>query len=220
MGLLTKGPRTTALAVRRNHRADRVFVDENGYSRCEFPATCLAAHNRFSRHRCRLLFGPVADVLALLHRDHDELERALTELGIADRSERELRDTLDAIRVGLAAHAEGEGLMMRAMLSNAHPPALVYLLCSQVIAAHLAQEGALAALEQARPGSRAWRERAAHLKNLIDHHDEHESACVLPALRDYLPSDVYNTLAGSYASARLRALGTVPMKIVSDDELA
>jgi hypothetical protein len=53
---------------------------------------------------------------------------------------------------------------------------------------------------------------------LIDHHDQHEAACVVPALRDYLPVDVYRSLAATYASARLRALGTVPMRTVRIDE--
>jgi hypothetical protein len=156
------------------------------------------------------------DVHSLLRRDHDELERVLQIMIAPSSTEPELREALEAVHVGLAAHAEAESVMLRAMLDVAHPPALVYLLCSQVVAAHLAQEGALVSLEATRPGTQAWRDRAAHLRNLIDHHDEHESACVLPALRDYLPSDVYTRLAGSYASARLRALGTIPIPVIDD----
>lgn len=106
------------------------------------------------------------------------------------------------------------------MLEVVHPPALVYLLCSQVVAAHIAQRGALADVENTRRGSPAWRDRARHLRNLIAYHDEHESACVMPALRDYIPHPVYRTLAGSYATARLRALGTQPLPIFIDEPIA
>jgi hypothetical protein len=159
----------------------------------------------------------MADVLALLRRDHDELERALAVMTAPGASDRELRDALEGVHVGLAAHAEAEAAILRSMLDVVHPPALVYLLCSQVIAAHLAQEGALVSLEKTRPGSEAWRERAMHLRNLIDHHAEHESACVLPALRDYLPPEIYGSLAGRYASARLRAMGTVPIAVIVEE---
>jgi hypothetical protein len=156
----------------------------------------------------------MVDVLALLCRDHTELERVLQVMIAPASPEAELREALEAVHVGLSAHAEAEGVMLRAMLDRSHPPALVYLLCSQVVAAHLAQEGALVSLEASRPGTQQWRDRAAHLRNLIDHHDLHERSCVLPALRDYLPRDIYQRLASSYASARLRALGTVPIPVI------
>jgi hypothetical protein len=157
-----------------------------------------------------------ADVLVLLRRDHAELVKALGVLASIGATDRELREALDAVRIGLAAHVEGEGAMLREALEREHPPAFVYLLCSQVLGAHLAQEGALHALERTRRGGPAMRERALHLRALIDHHADHEKACVVPALRDYLPTEAYAALAAAYASARLRALGTIPIAILDE----
>jgi hypothetical protein len=153
----------------------------------------------------------MGDVLVLLRRDHAELGRALRVLTALDASEPALAEALEAVQLGLLAHAAGEGRLIHALLEEAHPPAFVYLLCSQVIAAHFAQEAALAALERTRPGSPAFRERAAHLAELIRHHDEHEAACVIPALRDHLSPTMYDELSRSYSTGRLRALGTIPL---------
>lgn len=160
------------------------------------------------------------DVWMLLRRDHDELERALAVLVEPGSSALELCDAIEAVHLGLAAHTEAERAMLHAALDSARPPAAVYALCAQVVAAHRSQHRTLASLETARRGTDAWRELAAQLRSLIGRHAEHESGCVLPALRVHLPNETYSLLAGSYASARLRALGTVPIAIFGDDELS
>ena len=116
------------------------------------------------------------------------------------------RTALDGICLGLVAHAQGEAMALGLALDLLNPPPLVYLLCSQVTAAHAAQKVALANLSATRCGSVAFRDRASHLRNLIVHHDEHEAACVIPALRDYLPRGYYDQLASCYATTRLHTL--------------
>ncbi|HEU0036658.1 MAG TPA: hypothetical protein VFQ53_38860 [Kofleriaceae bacterium] len=154
---------------------------------------------------------PLPDVLTLVRRDHDELDQALRVMSESIASERELREAQEAVELGLAAHVEGEGRALRGVLELTQPPALVYLLCSQLMTAHVAQEAALVQLKQARIGTASWRERAAQLRALVRQHHAHEEACVLPALRDYVPRATYAGLAGRYATARLRSLGTIPM---------
>ncbi|MBS1123761.1 MAG: hypothetical protein H6Q90_5989 [Deltaproteobacteria bacterium] len=155
----------------------------------------------------------MGDVLVLLRRDHAELRGALGVLVAADASDHELGDALEAVRLGLLSHTSGEGWLIDAVLDEVHPSAIVYLLCSQVLAAHFAQEAALAALEQARRGDQTFRERAAHLADLIQDHDKHEARCVIPALRDYLSRELYGELCRSYSIGRLRALGTIPLTL-------
>ena len=160
-----------------------------------------------------------ADLLTLLRRDHDELGRALAVMVEPRSSDRDLCDAIGSVHLGLAVHTEAERAMLRAALESAHPPGSVYELCAQVVGAHLSQERALASLDNARRGTAAWRELAAQLRSLFDHHDEHEFAQVIPALRESLSNEAYGALAGSYASARLRALGTVPIALIFEDDV-
>jgi len=148
------------------------------------------------------------EVATLLRQHHAELERFLGVM-ISISSDAAHRTALDAVALGLEAHAAGESTALNLALDQLSPPPLVYLLASQVTAAHFAQHTALANLTATRRGSAAWRDRANHLRNLIIHHDEHEAACVIPALRDYLPRPHYDHLASCYATARLHSLVAV-----------
>jgi ribosomal 50S subunit-associated protein YjgA (DUF615 family) len=80
------------------------------------------------------------------------------------------------------------------------------MLVAQARAAHLAQEGALSALVSARPGTTAWRDRAQHLRELVRYHAAQEEESLLPALRLHAPREIYDSLAGAFATERLRQL--------------
>ncbi|MEJ7604524.1 MAG: hypothetical protein WKG01_42105 [Kofleriaceae bacterium] len=149
------------------------------------------------------------DVSSLVHQHHTELERSLDVL-TSVTSVASQRVALDGLSLGLPAHAEAEATALGLALDGLRPPPLVYLLCSQLVAAHTAQHHALVGLRATRCGSIAWRDRAHQLRVLITHHDEHEAACVIPALRDYLPRAHYDQLASCYATARLQSLVAVP----------
>ena len=146
------------------------------------------------------------DFAALLRGDHGELGRALRAILAPSSTEAECRSALDGLRLGFAAHAEGESTVLREALDRSQAPSTLYFLVAQTFAAHLAQETALAALADARPGTTAWHDRGVYLRELVRHHAEHEEACVLPALRDHLPRGEFAALAGAYATERLRAL--------------
>jgi hypothetical protein len=79
-----------------------------------------------------------------------------------------------------------------------------------VTAAHATQERALEALAGMRPGAAAWRAQVRRLGELMAEHTGHEAASVLPALRDTLPSAVFDRLATHYAAVRKRALELRP----------
>ena len=151
------------------------------------------------------------DVSSLVHQHHTELERSLDVL-TSTTSEAGQRLALEGLSLGLPAHAEAEATALGLALDGLSPPPLVYLLCSQLAAAHAAQQAVLDGLRATRCGSYAWLERATQLRHLITHHDEHEAACVIPALRDYLPRTHYDQLAGCYATARLYSLVAMPFE--------
>lgn len=136
---------------------------------------------------------------SLVRRDHDELHDALRLLGDG-------RDPTLLVRVqrGFEAHTEAQTVILGALLEHVRPPPSVYFLVAQVVAAHLAQETALAHLVAQPAGSPAFHERAQHLRRLCTHHADHEAACVLPALAEHVPRDDYRALAASYARERER----------------
>ncbi|MGE0399204.1 MAG: hemerythrin domain-containing protein [Kofleriaceae bacterium] len=142
-----------------------------------------------------------SDFLTLVHRDHADLQLELTQLLDPEATAIELRMALDGVRLGLTAHAEAEDIVLGMFDAI---PKLVGLI-RQARDAHLAQESALSSLVSARPQTAAWRERAAHLRDLVASHARHEERHLLPALRECAP-DQYRVLAGKFATERLRQL--------------
>jgi hypothetical protein len=142
------------------------------------------------------------DFLTLLQRDHIDLQGELTRLLDPEATVSQLRSSLDGVRLGLTAHAEAEDIV----LGRFDGIVALGLLVAQARAAHLAQEGALSALVSARPGTTAWRERAHRLRELVQYHAAQEQESLLPALRLHAPPHVYASLAGAFATERLRQL--------------
>lgn len=143
-----------------------------------------------------------ADFLTLLHRDHSDLQQELTKLLEPTATIAELRSLLDGVRLGLMAHAEAEDIVLGRFLMV---PAL-QVIVAQAHAAHLAQEGALAALLTSRPGTMGWRDQARHLRDLVTYHARQEEQILVPALREHAPEDDLRRLAGAFATERLRQL--------------
>jgi len=146
----------------------------------------------------------MTDFLMLLQRDHRDLEAGLDEL-LRANTVVQIRSVLDGVRLGLTAHAEAEDIVLYGALVAAGTPGELGDLIGQARSAHLAQEGALSYLVCATPGSREWRDRARKLRDLVHGHAFHEEQEVLPAIRRLAPT-VYEGLAGSFATERLRQL--------------
>ena len=142
------------------------------------------------------------DFLALLRRDHTDLQEELTQLLDPAAGVAELRTALDGVRLGLIAHAEAEDIV----LGTFELLPELQLLIAQARAAHRAQEGALSALVGARPQTQGWFQSAEHLRELVECHAVHEERYLLPALRAHVPSDHFTRLAGRFATERLRQL--------------
>jgi hypothetical protein len=102
----------------------------------------------------------------------------------------------------LTAHAEAEDIV----LTRFETMPSLSVLVAQARASHLAQEGALSSLVSARAGTTAWRERALHLRELVRYHAAREAESLLPALRLHAPRELYESLAGAFATERLRQL--------------
>jgi hypothetical protein len=141
------------------------------------------------------------DFLTLLQRDHGDLQMELTQLLDPIATVSQLRSALDGVRLGLTAHAEAEDIVLARFEVISPLEGLVRL----ARGAHLAQEGALSALVTTRPGTKAWRDRAYHLRELVHDHAEQEEQHLLPALREHSPR-MYAQLAGAFATERLRQL--------------
>jgi hypothetical protein len=147
------------------------------------------------------------DLLALLQRDHHDLERGLTALVEPAASLRQIRDALDGVRLGLTAHAEAEDIVLHAVLPLCASIRELTALVNEVRTGHLAQEAALAALVCAPPGSITWCDRAQRLLRMVTRHAATEEHEVLPMIRACAPPGVYETLAGEFATERLRQVG-------------
>jgi len=142
------------------------------------------------------------DFVTLLHRDHADLQKELALLLDPNATVAELRGSLDGVRLGLTAHVEAEDIVLARF--EAIPP--LDVLIAQSRTAHLAQEGALSALVSARPGTGLWRDRANHLRELVRHHAAQAEQLLIPGLRTHLPRELYDALAGEFATERLRQL--------------
>lgn len=142
------------------------------------------------------------DFGTLVQRDHVDVQKELGRLLDPGATRSQLSSALDGVRLGLTAHAEAEDIVLGRFEAI---PALLPVV-AEAHAAHLAQENALAALVSARPATSAWRDRAVHLRELIRRHAMREELELLPALRYHAPRDLYHSLAGAFATERLRQL--------------
>lgn len=142
------------------------------------------------------------DFGTLVQRDHVDVQKELTRLLEPAATRAQLGSALDGVRLGLTSHAGAEDIV----LGRCEAIPGLELVVAEARAAHLAQENALAALVSARPSTSAWRDRAVHLRELIRRHAMREELELLPALRQHAPSELYRSLAGAFATERLRQL--------------
>ncbi|CAN5388953.1 hypothetical protein BH11MYX1_BH11MYX1_01540 [soil metagenome] len=145
------------------------------------------------------------DILTLLHRDHEDIEQGIIALLDRTSSIGQIRTALDGVRLGLTAHAEAEDIVFSVALSKAAARAALSTMIQGAAESHRQQERTLAELVVTALGSREWFARASRLLGLVHDHAGYEERNVLPAIRELAP-DVYPTLAGMFATERLRQL--------------
>jgi hypothetical protein len=179
--------------------------------------------NRTTRRRSGIVSAHgsrMPDFLQLVRRDHDDLEAGLRELVRPMLATTDLRTTLDGVRLGLTAHAEAEDIVLYGALAHDPPPAFVQQIVAEARRAHLEQESALASLVCAMPETAAWRTRAQHLHELVRRHAAHEEQTVIPALREHIPMAAYASLAGKFATERMRQLAMLqPSAVYATQEV-
>jgi hypothetical protein len=135
----------------------------------------------------------------LIHREHCELGLELALLASASTRMDELRAALDAVVLGLTAHAEAEIIALRS-LQRIEP---LQTFIAEIDAEHLTQERALSALICAPLGSACSRDRAEDLRGLICHHAAKEERYLPAAVRAHAGPEAYAALAATYATERL-----------------
>lgn len=144
---------------------------------------------------------------SLIHRDHEDLDRTLTAMTAPPTSATEAVALLEALRIGMTAHAIGQTMVFRDLLDLSCPQALTAMVRT-ILDEHRAQARALAALANARPGTSAWNTRASELRGLLlDHVAREELARI--SQWDHVPADVQQSLASTYATERLRRMAVV-----------
>jgi hypothetical protein len=146
----------------------------------------------------------MTDFVTLLQRDHHDLEAGLDELLDAVTAP-QIRSALDGVRLGLAAHAEAEDIVMYGALMHAVAQDVLERVVVHARVAHAAQERMLGSVVSSLPGSSPWRSRVQTLRDMVRLHAEYEEQIVLPLIRDLEPV-LYGSLAGKFATERLRQL--------------
>lgn len=149
-----------------------------------------------------------ADVLLLLHRDHEDLDRVLAAMLEPATSAVECVGLLEALRIGFTAHASAHGTVLQRLAEDRESPPHLRVLLAAVLDEHREQSRSLAILATLRPGSAAWTTRALELRVLMLDHASREDS-VRAALCDQLDSPTRTLLARDYAGERLRRFGLV-----------
>ncbi|MEO8843941.1 MAG: hemerythrin domain-containing protein [Kofleriaceae bacterium] len=145
------------------------------------------------------------DILTLLRRDHDDLDKGLVTLLDPAKSLGQIRTALDGVRLGLTAHAEAEDIVFTHAIRYSPARPALEAVVEEAAHAHRLQEIALAALVCTPLDTPEWYRRCEALRELVLDHARYEEGGVLPALRELAP-EMYPTLAGKFATERLRQL--------------
>ena len=149
------------------------------------------------------------DLCALVRRDHDDLDRALSAMTSTTPLD-ELPELLDVFRLALAVHMTAEARVLDALLEVATTPrdALRWLV-AQVQQEHALQQAAADDLTVIVPGSAAWYDRALRLRSdVLDHTTRAD--LMRAAIEAHLPKDDRRMLASRFATERMRVLSTTP----------
>lgn len=156
----------------------------------------------------------MVDLAVLVARDHEQLEQTISLLVEPSSSREARKSALEAARVGLATHADGEAKVLHAALAHVAAPQDFAGLVAQVLAAHRTQESILRRMDhQADRG--VWVGSVVRLRRSLAAHAEHEQLVVMTALRRCLPTAEYQRLAGAYAAEKMRALGLMRLLLAS-----
>lgn len=147
------------------------------------------------------------DVCALVRRDHEDLDRALSAMVDPMTQPSELSNLLEVFRLALAVHSAAEANVMDTLIDRAGVPRTLSILAMQSRVEHVAQRAAAESLSFVRPGSIAWYSHALELRVLVLDHASRADQ-LRWTLQEHVPTTLQQSLAGTYATQRMRVLAS------------
>ncbi len=115
---------------------------------------------------------------------------------------------LDALRIGLTAHAAAHGLVLQQLADENTTPALVRAIVGNVFEDHRDEARAIAALASVRPGTSAWLARTAELRAHMREHSSRDES-VRASWCEHVAADMRRRFVSAYATERLRRFGVI-----------
>ena len=152
------------------------------------------------------------DLRGLIRADHDDLDRTLVALINGSGDDAEL---LDALRVGLGAHAVAERLVLRDLLGPVASSRIVTDLVRGLLDEHRKHESMVAALAAQRHGTVEWRTRLLDLRVSVLDHAAREELIGATLLGHVTPARRHE-LAREYATERLRRFASLDIGPVAE----
>ena len=160
------------------------------------------------------------DVCELVRRDHDDIERAVTEMVDPQRTPAELAESLDTLRLVLAVHIASQAKVFDALRAHGRDLGILKLVAMQEHDDHVGQRNLVRALLQTRPASLAWYDLALRLRIAILDHDFRADQDVW-SMREHVSPELRTQLAELYATQRMLVVtSTSPYRIVEQRVLA
>jgi hypothetical protein len=155
------------------------------------------------------------DFVALVSRDHDDLDRALVAMVTPETKTEELSELLDSLRLALAIHVAAEDKVMRVVLLHHDTPALRDLVVRSRNE-HRRHQASADALCGLRPGTEPWCASVLELRVAVLEHAS-RAELVRWTLAQHLTRGRGRTLAADYATERFRTLGeTSPVALAHE----
>jgi hypothetical protein len=147
----------------------------------------------------------MVDLCGLVHRDHEDLDRALLAMVEPRASRESLLALLDGARLALSAHIEAEAEVMQVFMARSPSRIGVRRCVGEITSQHRSQDQALNAIRDTTPGSTSWYFRVLELRVLVLDHASRESL-MRATLAEHISLDDHRQLARDYATARMRML--------------
>ena len=148
------------------------------------------------------------DVIALIGRDHDELDCVLDAMHDRRASPEECAGLLHALRVSFMAHAAAQGLILQRLVDDGAASPRLRDVVAKMFDEHRQQSLALASFATHRLGTNAWFLHARKLRDSMrDHASGHDA--LRAALLEHASADALADFANDYATKRLRCFGVL-----------
>lgn len=138
------------------------------------------------------------DVIALLEKDHREVERLFAKMEKAEQPEKRL-ELLETLTEELEAHAGAEEMAV-------YPRAVTVCKTEEQtehsFEEHNEMRKRLAELRETEPVAPEWTEKLEELKETVEHHVEEEESQLFPKMRETFSAEALETMARDVEQAK------------------